>query len=109
MAAADILLLPMLDTIVEQARFPIRLGDYLGAGRAIVGSDIGAVGEILRTYECGFAAKDREEFARRLATLIDDPERRQRLGLIARRTAENELHWGQIAQHMLKLYEGLLE
>jgi len=46
LAAADILLLPMADTLVERARFPIRLGDYLAAGRAVVASDVGEVGRI---------------------------------------------------------------
>lgn len=108
LTAADVLLLPMADTVVERARFPIRLGDYLAAGRAVVASDVGEVGRILRQYDCGLPARDEAEFARRLATLLHDPERRQRLGLVARRTAQKVLPWSQVAGQMASVYQSLM-
>lgn len=107
LAAADVLLLPMADTLVERARFPIRLGDYLSAEKAIVASDVGEVGRILREHDCALLAKDPSDFTRRLADLLDDPDRRRRLGLLARRVAQNHFRWEQIAGQMLKLYNSL--
>jgi len=108
LTAADVLLLPMADTTIERARFPIRLGDYLSAGRAMVASDVGEVGRVIRQYDCGLPARDEGEFARQLATLLRDPERRERLGLIARRTAQKVLPWRQLAEQMASVYQSLM-
>jgi glycosyltransferase involved in cell wall biosynthesis len=108
LAAADILLLPMKDTVVERARFPIRLGDYLSSGKALVASDVGEVGRIIREYGCGLTAADDREFTHRLGQLIEDPDRRTRLGLLAKRTAKKELHWEHLAGRMLEVYQGCL-
>jgi glycosyltransferase involved in cell wall biosynthesis len=107
LCAADVLLLPMEDTVVERARFPIRLGDYLSAERPVVASDVGQVGRIIRENDCGLLAADEPEFARRLKDLLDNPDRRRRLGLLARRTAIEKLHWKKIAAQMKELYESL--
>jgi len=73
-----------------------------------VASDVGEVGRIVREHDCGLVAKDEAEFTRRLSTLLQDPDRRQRLGLMARRTAKNALHWEKIAEQMLGVYQSLL-
>lgn len=43
LAAADVLLLPMSNSTVDAARWPNKFGDYLAAGRPIVGSRIGEI------------------------------------------------------------------
>ncbi len=108
LAAADVFLLPMADTLVERARFPIRLGDYLSAGRALIVSDIGEVGRIVQKHGCGLLARDEAEFTRRLSSLLRDPDRRERLGLLARRAANSALHWEKVAGEMLSVYTSLL-
>lgn len=105
LAAADVLLLPMADNLIEKARFPIRLGDYLSAGKAIIASEVGEVGRILKEHDCALLAHDEDEWVRRLSDLLANPDRCIRLGLLARRTAQNHLHWSLLAEKMLSIYQ----
>lgn len=109
LAAADILLLPMENSVVEKARFPIRLGDYLSSGRGVIASDVGEVGRFLREHECALLAKNQEEFNRRLSDLLANVDRAHRLGLLAKRTAQKHLHWESIAKQMLEVYQNMME
>jgi glycosyltransferase involved in cell wall biosynthesis len=84
----DVLLAPYPDL----PRFyfsPLKLFEYLAAGRAIVASDLGQIGEILQdgTNGCLVPPGDREALADRCLALGADPVLRARLGAAARRTA----------------------
>ncbi|MCP5151181.1 MAG: glycosyltransferase family 4 protein [Chromatiales bacterium] len=68
---------------------PLKVFEYLAAGRAIVASDLGQIPRVLRGGECGqlVAPGDEAALAAALHALADDPARRRRLGELARRRA----------------------
>ncbi|MBK8166461.1 MAG: glycosyltransferase family 4 protein [bacterium] len=70
---------------------PLKLFEYLAAGRAIVASDLGQIGEILEDGRngCLLPPGDRQALANCCLNLCSDPARRQLLGELARRTAAN--------------------
>ncbi len=109
LAAADTIVFPLEDSLVDRARFPLLLGNCLAAERAVVASEVGETGKLLREQGCGLVARDEEEFSRRLADLLDSPERRRHLGFLGHRTALHQLGWDSIAERMLKIYEGLVK
>ncbi len=93
LGAADILAMPLQDTLNSRARGPIKLRDYLCAGRPIVGSALGEVKEIMSRHDVGLLADaSHESFARALMALARAPDRRERMGTEARRVAE-KLSW----------------
>ena len=51
---------------------------------------------------------DETEFARALATLMDDPARRRVLGEEGRRRIETELAWSHSAPSLLEVYRKVL-
>ena len=51
---------------------------------------------------------DEREFARLIAELLDDPERRARLGALGRQRVEQELSWEHSRAALLGAYETLL-
>src|SRR5207247_1029074 len=46
LGAADVLLLPMSDNLMNRARGPIKLGDYLASGRATLANPVGDLVEV---------------------------------------------------------------
>lgn len=107
LSAADVLILFMEDNVVERSRSPLRLGDYLSSGRPIVATNIGEVGYILKKYNCGLIAETEDEFINNINTVLRDASISVNYGNTARKLAEGELSWENIAQKMLEVYKGL--
>jgi glycosyltransferase involved in cell wall biosynthesis len=103
-SAADLLLLPMDDTDVERARFPIRFGDYLASGTPILASPQGEVANIIKNNNVAFTANllDIDNY---VITLVKHLKNQSGMGKRARNYAENFLSWEIIAAKIEKLYE----
>ena len=85
--------------------FPIKLLNYMAAGKAIVASAGSACG--LRHLETGWlvADGDAEGFAAAILALLDDPALAHRLGERARHTAQTEHTWDRAASAIEEIYE----
>jgi glycosyltransferase involved in cell wall biosynthesis len=101
LGACDVLLLPLKDTVASRGRWPSKINDYLAAGRPVVGTAVGEIGELFARHEVGRAAVDD---ARRLAEaaleLLESPAELVRLGANARRLAESELAWSRLTEQL---------
>gem|GEM_PF-2604787 len=106
LCACSVLLLPMVDTPYDWARFPGRLTDYLAAGKPIVGTDIGEVAEVLR-QGCGLlsAPSDYLSFAHNIIKLIEDETLREKMGKISRELAEKEYSWQTLSKKLERFYK----
>lgn len=109
LAASDILLLPMEDSLKEWARWPGRLGDYLAAGRPIVAGAVGEVKEVIFNGKCGllFEPGNAEDFAEKINILIENHQMREEMGRRARLIAEGEYAWQNIAKKLENVYQSL--
>lgn len=91
-AAGDILLMPYERSIAGSSGgnsaeicSPMKMFDYLAAGRAILSSDLPVFHEVLTPQNAVFCPpEDLAAWKVALAALLDDPTRRQRLGQQAR-------------------------
>jgi len=100
-AAADVALVPYFDTPFNRARWPIKLGDYMAAGRPVVACDIGELGRVVREHDIGLLADaDMSGFAERVLELLRDPRRADELGTRARRVAEEHYDWRVLAERL---------
>ncbi len=100
-AAADVALVPYVDTPFNRARWPIKLGDYMAAGRPVVACDIGELGRVVREHEIGLlAGADMSGFAERVLELLRDPARADDLGARARKVAEQHYDWRVLAERL---------
>jgi len=108
LGASDILLLSMRESIIEEARWPIRLGDYLASGRPIIATDIGEVGRIVKAWNCGltFRAYDYRALASDMHQLALDPDLMRMMGSKSREAAMS-LSWSRIAKNLEQVYERL--
>lgn len=93
LGAADVLLLPMDDDPVEHARFPMRFGDYLLAGRPIASNAVGEVRKFIENYGVGIASDPNSEgeLAEAIIFLLNNEEISLAMGRKAIILAENEM------------------
>lgn len=102
LGAADILAMPLHDCVNSRARGPIKLRDYLCAGRPIVGTALGEVKEVLTRYRVGKLADiPPESFADAILELSRDAEFCEKAGAEARRVAEHEVSWKKMGDLFL--------
>jgi glycosyltransferase involved in cell wall biosynthesis len=95
-AAADVLLMPYARTIAGSSGgnsaeicSPMKMFDYLAAGRAILSSDLPVIHEVLNEQNAVFAPpEDLEGWSVALKRLLEDDPLRQKLGTQARRSAQ---------------------
>jgi glycosyltransferase involved in cell wall biosynthesis len=109
LSASDILCLSMRETIEEHARFPIRIGDFLAAGRPIVATDTMNVSKIIMRTNSGLLARanDPKDFASKVLELLTNKELSESLGMNGRYAAENDYSWESISEKLRKAYQHL--
>lgn len=85
---------------------PIKLPEYLAAGRAVLGIAMPGVTEMIEESGGGVTvAADPEEFGKALAELLANPERADALGAAGRRAAETRYTWTEVARRTVRLFE----
>lgn len=99
LAAADVLLLPMDHDVFENARFPIRFGDYVATGRPVIASDVGEVGALLKGYGITVKPRDVDGWATSILTVLDSESIFKELCAKSRRLAE-KIDWRKIAKYL---------
>jgi glycosyltransferase involved in cell wall biosynthesis len=96
---ADILALPRPDSRAARFGFPGKLAEYLAMGKAIIATDVGDHGRMISDGETGVLVAPGSPAAladglRRLS----DPATRARLGVAARRLAEEKMSWDEMGR-----------
>lgn len=101
-AACDLAVLPSKDL---SEGFGLVLLEAMAAGKAVIGSKVGGIVELIREGENGMMAEpnDVTSLAQAMGTLCEDDRMRLRMGLNGRRFAE--LHdWSSVAARVEALY-----
>jgi glycosyltransferase involved in cell wall biosynthesis len=105
LGASDVLLLPLSDNLMNRARGPIKMGDYLASGRATLANPVGDLVEIFERDEVGVLAGDTPEaYGTALAGLLIDRDRCARLGRRAREVAEARYSWAHLVPRLEEVY-----
>jgi glycosyltransferase involved in cell wall biosynthesis len=106
LGAADVLLMPMSDNLMNRGRGPIKFGDYMAAGRAILANPVGDLVGAFRANDLGVLAPDSPEgYGAALAELLRDRTRTDRLGKNARAAAEQQYAWSVYAPTLEAVYD----
>jgi glycosyltransferase involved in cell wall biosynthesis len=108
LGACDVCWLPYHDSGANRGRYPLKLNDYLAAGRSVVATAVGDVAGILRANPIGLLCPpDPEQLADAVRQLFDDADQRRAGGLEARQLAEREFDWAQRAQTLEAVYASI--
>lgn len=110
MAIADVLLLPMDNDPIELARFPMRFGDYLCAGRPIVSNAVGEVKYYLEKYNAGLISPpaSTKEFGDNILLVLKDKKLAEQLSRNARKLAEGDLSRDNVTKKLNGIIAPLL-
>jgi len=106
---ADVLVVPTIDTRWARYTSPLKLFEYMAAGRPIVASDLPAIREVLTDGEnaCLVAPGDEHALAAGIRRVLDDPALADRL---ARRASEGvaAYSWDRRAERLEALLEDVV-
>jgi glycosyltransferase involved in cell wall biosynthesis/MoaA/NifB/PqqE/SkfB family radical SAM enzyme len=109
-AAADVCAACFEDTEQQRSKSPLKICEYLAAGKAIVASRVGEVPHMVGDAGVLVEPGNVEQLAGGIERLLADPMWRRELGAKARRRAEMKYNWGVTAENLLLAYEaGLRE
>ena len=109
LAACDLGWLPLRDSGANRGRSPLKLNDFMAAGRAVVATDVGDLGDLVRREAIGLAVPDEPEaLAQAVLALLADDARRESLGRQARRVAEGRLSWSAMGGRLERFYLRIL-
>jgi glycosyltransferase involved in cell wall biosynthesis len=109
LGCADIFLLPMADLTHNRGRWPNKMCEYMSLGRPTVANPVGDIRGLFEKYQVGLlAAWQAEDFAARILELLDQPELARRVGMNARRVAEEVYDWRILAGRLESFYQKIL-
>jgi glycosyltransferase involved in cell wall biosynthesis len=99
----------MADVLVSPrshgGNLPLKVFDYLAAGRPIVATDIATHRTVLNHQRAVLVPPHSRGLAEGILSLLGDPERAARLGHAARAYAEERLGWSSFVASLGQLYE----
>jgi glycosyltransferase involved in cell wall biosynthesis len=109
LCAADILLLPLSDVLLNRARYPHKLSDYVASGRPIVACDVGETGRLLRRYGFGVLTEaNAAGFAGGIRALLESPADWSAMGEGTRKVAEEHFCWDTMCESLFDFLSGRL-
>jgi glycosyltransferase involved in cell wall biosynthesis len=89
---------------------PLSVMEYIAAGKPVLSTNAGGLPELVESDVTGLLvnARDPEELAAAMESLLTNPDLRDRLGEAGRRRATNELSFGRTLSEVEDLYLRLL-
>ncbi len=105
--SSDILVVPSVhDEKGNVDGLPNVVLEGMGAGRAIVASEIAGIPQVIHHEKTGLLVpeKDPPALARAVVRLLYDRDLRERLGQEARRRVERQLNWPEVARAFEQVY-----
>lgn len=108
LAACDVTVLPLTDTLANQARWPSRGNSYLAAGRPVITTRVSDFPEYVTNWDAGLVVEpDDRSLAQGIAAALNDAAARDHWGAQARRLAEGALSWDTLTDQLANLYARL--
>jgi glycosyltransferase involved in cell wall biosynthesis len=111
LAAADVAVLPYPRLPKELWFSPLKLYEYMAAGKAIVASRSGQIADVIQDGLNGLLVEpgDVDDLARAIIRLLKSPSLRAALGQNARNQAVERHSWDQYTRQLEEIYLAVLE
>jgi glycosyltransferase involved in cell wall biosynthesis len=109
LAAADAVVACFEDNEATRAKSPLKVVEYLAAGKAIVASAVGEVERMVSSCGVLVPAGDITALSEALHRLLLDDDRRSELGRKSREKAERVHSWAAVAQNLERAYHKALQ
>lgn len=107
LSSADICAVPDPRNDFTDRSTMIKIMEYMALGRPVVAFDLTEHRRSAGDAAVYATPNDELDFARKIADLIDDPDRRAEMGEIGRRMVEERLAWRHQEGNLIDVYAGL--
>jgi glycosyltransferase involved in cell wall biosynthesis len=105
LGSCNLFVLPLTESIANEARWPSKINSYFSAGRPVVACPVGDVATMVTRRDVGLVGRaDDGSFERACEELLGNRAEATRLGRNARRLAETTLSWSHIVEQLLLVY-----
>lgn len=110
LALAEVATIPYPELPKELWFSPLKLYEYMAAGKAIVASNSGQISEVITNGKNGLLITpgDKKEFTEAIIKLLENSSLRQRLGDNARKQAIEQHSWDHYVKKIENIYQGIL-
>jgi glycosyltransferase involved in cell wall biosynthesis len=107
LAAADVGIYLMDDTLLNRTKCPVKLADMMQAGVPVVAEAVGQVTEYIRDGETGVLrpSGDVNGVTAAVVGLLRDPEQRQKLAAAAQKRVTHQFSWNHLSKQLEKIYQ----
>jgi glycosyltransferase involved in cell wall biosynthesis len=109
LSTADVCLDPNPSSPLNDVSTWIKVMEYMAVGKPTVSFDLKETRFTARDAAIYVRPNDVGEFAKAIATLMDDPARRQQMGAYGRARVEQDLNWDISAKNLLAAYDRLFD
>lgn len=103
--SADVAVMPMKNNLINKSRSPVKFGEYMACGKAIVANNIGIARDIIENKKNGLLVTGTKKFGNAINMLLKNKKLRYKLEKNARKTAEKNLDWKIIAENLINAYK----
>jgi glycosyltransferase involved in cell wall biosynthesis len=107
LSTADICVDPDPSNPFNDRSTMIKLMEYMALGKPIVAFDLPEHRVTAQNAAVYARPNDELDFAQQIASLMDDSDRRKKMGRLGRERVETELDWSHQAEHLLEAYKTL--
>jgi glycosyltransferase involved in cell wall biosynthesis len=104
-ATCDVCLSPEPPNELNRRSTLIKVAEYMAVGKPVVAFDLRETRATAGEAAVYAATPGPNAYAREIDALLDDPDRRQRMGELGRRRVVEMLSWSHSEQHLLAAYE----
>ena len=110
LSVADVVTLPYPELPAEMWFSPLKLYEYMAAGKAIVASEAGQIADVIQSGHNGLLVQPGSvsELAQAISRLLENKVERERLGQNARRQAIAEHSWDRYTGQIKAVYASIL-
>ena len=107
LSSADICIVPDPSNPYTDRSSMIKITEYMALGKPVVAFDMPEHRYTAQDAALYARPNDELELARKIAALMDDPERRRAMGELGRRRVEGQLAWSHSVPNLLAAYRTL--
>jgi glycosyltransferase involved in cell wall biosynthesis len=108
LSTADVCLSPDPKNPLNDVSSMNKVVEYMAMGRPLVSFDLHETQVTAQEAAVYAFGNNEAQFAKLIAELLDDPERRERMGKIGRQRVEHALSWDMSRRNLVAAYEDLL-
>jgi len=108
LSAADICVDPDPSSPLNDVSTWIKVMEYMAYGKPIVSYDLKETRFSAQDAALYVPPNDEAKFAEAIATLMDRPVLRKKMGEFGRERVERELQWSVVSKELLRAYETLM-